>query len=142
VDAHRAAGLDRRAAHDLRRREDRERCKEEAMRAIDMIGVREDSQVATGGAYSGMLKGHVKLVTEYVFPTLEQAEGQQLVWAGKTVLDGPKPLPFQIKGQGKRRRRLPQVPPGPGPVLADRRHRAAASGRRSSATVRALSGSK
>jgi hypothetical protein len=35
--------------------------KEEAMRSIDMIGVREDSQVATGGAYSGMLKGHVKL---------------------------------------------------------------------------------
>jgi hypothetical protein len=58
------------------------------MRSIDMIGVREDSQVATGGAYSGMLKGHVKLVTEYVFPTLEHPEGQQLVWAGRRCSTG------------------------------------------------------
>lgn len=75
--------------------------REETMRAIDMIGVREDAGIATGGTYSGMLKGHVRLFTYFEFPTRQHAQGQMMVFAGNTLLDGPKPLPFTVRGQGR-----------------------------------------
>lgn len=76
--------------------------REESMRAIDMIGVREDSGIADGGTYSGMLKDHARLYTGFEFPTRQNPQGQMAVWAGNVLLDGPdKPLPFTVRGQGR-----------------------------------------
>lgn len=79
-----------------------ESLKEEKLRAIDMIGIRENTGPENGGSsYSGDLRGHVMLKTGYRMGTVEKPMGEQFFWAGDTILHRADSLPFTVKGMGK-----------------------------------------